>query len=118
MNRIKTFDVVDMVLDEAVVQSNGSLIVEDVVLDMLKQECAIVDELIDEFDGESVEASIADNERDLVISLVCPEIVLEYGRKHLFFSLIQQAGQFSFSAFGKNAIRVDLRFFNVLLTTE
>lgn len=109
MSSIRTFDVVEMLIDEATEQFRNHWVVSEKHRNSLKASCALIDRLVSEFDCESVEADINDDTLKLTVSIVCPDIVLEYGRTHPFFTLIQNAESFSFSAV-EDSIRVDFVF--------
>ena len=106
---IGTFDIAEMVVDEAVSQHGNCFKVTSQARQNLKTDCALIDRIVSEFDCESVEAEIDDKEMKLTIYIVCPDIVLEYGRTHPFFSLIQHVGSFAFSAVD-DSIRISFTF--------
>lgn len=109
MSFVSTYDVVNMVIEEASEQfGNGWNIPKDKKKN-LKTDCTLIDRLVSEFDCESAEAEVDDETMKLRVSIVCPDMVLEYGRTHPFFTLIQHAESFSFSAVG-DSLKVDFVF--------
>lgn len=104
-----TYDITEMVVDEATEQFGGKWVVPEDKRNHLKDVCSIIDRIVSEFDCESAEASIDDDTLDLRISVVCPDIVLEYGRTHPFFTLIQHTKSFAFSAAG-DSLQIDFVF--------
>lgn len=109
MSFIKVYDIVEMVIDEATEQFGGHWFVTKQRRSDLQTDCALIDRLASEFDCESTEADIDDETMKLRVSIVCPDMVMEYGRTHPFFTLIQHAESFSFSAV-EDSIRVDFVF--------
>ena len=97
---VNTHDIVDMVMDEASEQFGARWVVSKAKREGLKKDCGLIDRLVSEFDCESTEADIDDETMKLRVSSVCPDVVLEYGRTHPFFALIQHTESFSFSAVG------------------
>lgn len=95
-----TYDAVEMVIDEAVAQFNGRFIVPKAKRTLLKKDCELIDRLVQEFDCESATAEINDETLALTISVNCYDMVLEYGRTHSFFDLIQRTASFNFSVEG------------------
>lgn len=109
MSFVNTYDVVDMVVEEASSQFGSRWGIPNDKKDRLKTDCILIDRLIAEFDCESTEAEVDDETMKLRVSIVCPDMVLEYGRTHPFFTLIQHAESFVFSAVG-DSLKVDFLF--------
>lgn len=109
MSFVNTYDIVEMIIDEATEQFGGRLVVPENKRKNLQTDCVLIDRLVSEFDCESVEADVNDETLKLRVSIVCPDMVLEYGRTHPFFSLIQHVESFSFSAV-EDSLKVDLIF--------
>lgn len=109
MSLVNTYDIVDMVVEEASGQFGSRWGISKDKRKNLKTDCTLIDRLVAEFDCESAEAEIDDETMKLKVSIVCPDMVLEYGRTHPFFTLIQHAESFSFSAV-KDSIKVDFVF--------
>lgn len=106
---VSTYDIVEMVIDEATEQFGNRFVVSEIKRDNLKTDCALIDRLVSEFDCESAEAEVDDETMKIKVSIVCPDMVLEYGRTHPFFTLIQHTESFSFSAVG-DSLKVDFVF--------
>ena len=109
MKTISTYDIVEMVVDEATDQSNGLWIISESNKDKMRNSCNLIDQLISEFDCESAEADVNDETLKLKISIVCPDMIFEHGRTHLFFDLIQNVESFSFSAV-EDSLKADFIF--------
>ena len=106
---VSTYDIVEMVIDEATEQFGNRWVIPKAKKKNLKTDCDLIDRLVSEFDCESAEADIDDETMKLKVSVVCPDMVLEYGRTHPFFTLIQHAESFSFSAV-EDSLKVDFVF--------
>lgn len=106
---VNTYDIVEMVIDEATEQFGNRWVIPKAKKKNLKTDCDLIDRLVSEFDCESAEADIDDETLKLKVSVVCPDMVLEYGRTHPFFTLIQHAESFSFSAV-EDSLKVDFVF--------
>lgn len=109
MSFVNTYDIVEMVIDEATEQFRNGWIVSKTNRKKIQKDCILIDRLIAEFNCESAEANIDDETMKLKVSVVCPDIVLEYGRTHPFFSIIQHAELFSFSAV-EDSLKIDFVF--------
>lgn len=75
--------------------------------------CDGVDKLIDDFDCEYFDVSVDDITKQFTIAIVCDEMILEHGRSHEFFGLIQLLSSFSFAKEGKGSICVTLNIDNM-----
>lgn len=109
MSLIGTYHIVEMVLDEATEQFRERWVVPAIQREKLKTDCALIDQLVYEFDCESAEADVDDDTLKLRISIVCPDMVLEYGRTHPFFTIIQHVESFCISAVG-DSVQIDFIF--------
>lgn len=108
MKQIKTSGIVEMVLDEAESQFKTWFVPKS-KREELSESLSIIDRLCDEFDCESAEAEVDDETMVLSVALVCPDIVMENGRSHLFFELIKHTDSFAFSA-EEDMLRITLNF--------
>lgn len=106
---INTYDIVEMVIDEASEQFGSRWFISKTSRKNLKTDCELIDRLASDFDCESVEADVDDDTMKLTVSVVCPDMVLEYGRTHPFFTLIQHTESFCFSAAG-DSLKINFVF--------
>ena len=106
---VNTYDVVETVIDEATKQFGNGWFISKTKSKNLKADCALIDCLISEFDCEAAQAEIDAETMKLRVSIVCPDMVLEHGRTHPFFALIQHAEAFAFSA-AEDSLKVDFVF--------
>lgn len=98
MSFINTYDIVEMVIDEASEQFGSRWFISKTSKKNIKADCELIERLASDFDCESVEADVDAETMKLTVSVVCPDMVLEYGRTHPFFTLIQYTESFGFSA--------------------
>lgn len=111
-----TYDVVEMVANEAVSQFGHGWIVSAEATNRLKQCCEITDAILKESFGEEVEAEVIPGSKELVISLLCGDFVFEHGRTHPFFTLIQSADRFGFfNANDGESVRLSLVFKDIFI---
>lgn len=109
MSAVKTFDIVDMVVEEASAQFGDRWVMPKTKREQLKKDCGLIDKMVVDFDCESAEAEVDDETLKLRVSLICPDMVVEYGRTHPFFELIQHTESFGFSASDGN-LKIDVVF--------
>ena len=110
MSAVKTFDIVDMAVEEANVQFGKHWLMPKAKREQLKKDCDLIDKIVTDFDCESAEAEIDDDTLKLKVSLVCPDMIVEYGRTHPFFTLIQHTESFGFSAMSGESMKISLVF--------
>lgn len=109
MSLIRSYDIVTMVIDEAVKHYGNTWALDANMMENLQTSCNIIDRLIPEFDCESIEAGVNDTTMALHIELICPDMILEYGRSHPFFEAIKGVKSIQFSAAGDN-LKINLEF--------
>ena len=109
MSFVRVCDVVEMVIDEVTDQLGNHWFIPKSKRESLQANCTLIDRLVHEFDCESAEADIDVETLKLRVSIMCPDIVLEYGRSHPFFTLIKDTESFSFSAVD-DSIQIDFVF--------
>ena len=80
MKTISTYDIVEMVVDEATDQFNGLWIISESNKDKIRNNCNLIDQLISEFDCESAEADVNDETLKLKISIVCSSMLKDHVR--------------------------------------
>ena len=95
-NKVKCFDVVKMVTDEATSQFAPVWRESKERIDILKQYCQFLDKIADEFNGVSFDVEVDDMTMTIAITLECDEIVITE-KNHPYYSLAQRAISFGFS---------------------
>lgn len=106
---VSTYDIAEMVIEEATRQFKFHWVVPSEKRDTLKKDCELIDQLASEFDCESAEVDVDNETLDIRISVVCPDMVMEYGRTHPFFTIIQHTASFGFST-TNDSLKVDFVF--------
>ena len=109
MEAINTYSIAEMVIDEATEQFKNHWVVPEHKRNILHEACALIDRLVAEFDCESTEVDVDDTTLKLTVSIVCPDVELEHGRTHPFFTLIQHIESFSFSTI-EDSLKINFVF--------
>lgn len=96
MPRIKCYEVVSEVLDEAT--NRFAPLFEEVQerRDILKQYCGVIDALIEEFNAESYDVEVDEINMSIAISIETVDMVVET-TNHNLFRLIDKATSVTFS---------------------
>lgn len=90
MAAIKCFDVVEMVVEEASRQFTPLFRENAERKGVLKEYCAAIDELAEDFNGESFEVSVDDIKMTISIKLECPDILIQ-SKEHPFYELVKRS---------------------------
>lgn len=96
MQKIKCYDVVGMIVDEATRQFSPFWIENSEKRDILKQYCEALDLIGDECDADSFEVEVDDINMTISIKVITPEIIIE-NKNHVFYSLMKRAIKVEFS---------------------
>lgn len=96
MAAIKCFDVVDMVIEEASRQFAPLFRENAERKGILKEYCAALDELAEDFNGESFEVSVDDIEMTISVKLECSDILIQ-SKEHPFYELVERSTRFNIS---------------------
>lgn len=87
MEKIKCFDVVKMVIDEATSQFGVLWKVNPEELRKLNERCEFIDKLSDESNGVSYDVSVDDKTMDISVTLECDELIAE-NKDHVIYRLM------------------------------
>lgn len=82
---------------ERLSEKNQNVIMLSDATDKLKNICAHIDNMIQEFDAETYTVHVYPKHRVLSIELVVPEIIVEECVSHGFFDVIGMARSFNFT---------------------
>lgn len=96
-NFVKCFDVVSAVVDEATDRFSPIWEINEERYEILKQYCDVFDDLVEEFDGESLDVEVDDISMTIAITMECHEITIE-SQNHVYYSLAERAKFIGFSA--------------------
>jgi sRNA-binding carbon storage regulator CsrA len=109
MKSIKSFDTVYPVVAEATKTFSPSWKLNEERLDILKEYCDVIDDLIHEFDGSSIEVEIVDIKKNIKITIECPEITI-LSKQHMYYELVERSVEFGFSLSDDDNLNVKFVF--------
>ena len=93
---IKCVDIVGMIVDEATKRFSPIMIEDSEKKETLNQYCNVIDNLIEEFDGDSIEVNVDEINMTISIKMFCDEITIET-KSHPFYELIKRSLSVNFS---------------------
>ena len=105
MSMFSSYDIAEMVVDEA--SGRFGKAISEKSKTRLKNTCALIDNLVSEYDCESTEFAVNEDTTDLRISLGCPDMIIEKGMSTAFLNIIKDISEVCFSASDGN-LRVNL----------
>lgn len=110
MSFINCFNVVSSVVEEANERFSPRWRLDQERYQILEQYCSVIDALIEEFDGESIEVSV-DEDITMCVAIVleCPELTIQ-SKEHKFYDLIQRCIAFSFSQSDEENLEIKFIF--------
>lgn len=92
------FDAVESVVNEATKQYGGRYTLNKELYEKLPDICREVDMLFGEMECLCLDVSVYDvPSKRVAIEIICEEMILQHGREHVFFQVIQTFDSFSFS---------------------
>lgn len=91
--QLKCYDIVESVTDEATKQFLGAAEVAK-KKDFLKAYCGLLDALAEALDAETFSAEVDDVSMDIILSVSCPEFVVE-GKDHPLYGLLGNTKTFA-----------------------
>lgn len=98
MEYIECFDAVEGVVNEATKQYSSRYTLNKELYDKLADICYEVDELLGEIECLCLDVSVYDTSpKRVAIEIICDGMILQHGREHTFFHVIQMFDSFSFS---------------------
>lgn len=107
---IKTFDVLEAVVEEATSQFAPNLVLSAERMAEMKNVCKLVDFVIKDFDCDAYEVDTDIETASVMISVECMDIVMENGDSHPFFKLIREAKMFTLKNVDKESMRLTFFF--------
>lgn len=109
MKKIRCFDVVNMVVEEATERFSPLRVLNEEWYDVLKQYCSIIDKMFEENDGIAYEVDVDEESCAVAISMECPLFSVD-SKDHLFYKLIEHTIAFGFVATSDGNIAVKFVF--------
>lgn len=107
--KIKCFEVVSMIVDEATRQFSPIWAPNEEKYNILKQYCSVIDDLAKEFNGESIEVEVDDINMTIDVSLECWDLKLE-SSDHIFHKLVKRSVSVGFSVSNDGNLNVTFVF--------
>ena len=103
-----TFDVID----EASEKFGDSYFLNEEKYGCLDEICGLVDEVVqeigDEFGCDAVTVDVDPTTKELIFNIVCDEIILQHGRTHKFFTLMELVDSVRFSKAKPDSLRIEI----------
>lgn len=106
---VKCYDTVSMVIDEATSRFAPLWKENRESKRILAQYCRVIDDLVNEFDGESLEVDVDEIQMTISIKIECQDITLE-SQKHKYYGLASRAVSFGFSVSNNGNLVVEFVF--------
>ena len=100
------------VIDEASEKFGDLYSINEEKYKRLDEICGLVDELVqgigDEFGCDEVTVDVDPITKELIFNIVCDEIILQHGRTHKFFTLMEQVDSVRFSKAAPDSLRIEI----------
>ena len=109
MGKIRCFDVLSMVIEEANGRFNPIWEIDNDKLKVLQQYCDVIDVVSDEFEGVSFDVEVDEITMEIKIELECKEIIIE-SKEHPLYELIKKTSKFGFYAVDEDTICIRFIF--------
>lgn len=90
MSKIKCFDVVESVVDEATERFAPTFVENSKNKSILKSYCEALDSIIEEISGTSIEVEVDEIKMTITVSIGCDEVVV-YPESELFYKITERA---------------------------
>lgn len=97
MSFVKCFDAVTMVTDESTKRFAPIWVEDSEKKDILKNYCEAIDELAEEFDGETFDVEVDEIDMTISIKLECASSVMVDSQHHKLVQLANRSVRFGFS---------------------
>lgn len=95
MAKIKCYDVVDSVIEEATKRFGPLYKENEESKKILKQYCEAIDKIIDDISGNSIEVEVDEIKCTITIAIGCDEVIV-YPEDDLFYKLAERAVSIGF----------------------
>lgn len=106
---MKTFDIVDGVVQVKSEELGGSFKVNSEKLDILREYCDVVDGILDFWSGKSIECEVVGEKNYIVVSIVVAALTIDETNK-VVCDLIERAVVFAVGNTSDNDLRIDFTF--------
>ncbi|GEM_PF-5184299 len=106
---INCFDAVSLVVDEYTKEVYPMWRINGEKQEQLSNICDCIDSIIEEFEGEGLEAEIDENSKSIGIKIKCPDITI-YSNKHTLYDILNNSTSFSFSRINDDLMMLEITF--------
>lgn len=107
--KFSSYSIVSMVVNEATEQFSPLFQPVQERMDILKQYCKAIDDIIAQFDGEELECTVDEITKTTSITLVLTEVIIE-NKTDPFHQLVQRSLSTTIESAGSDSIRVKMVF--------
>lgn len=108
----ETYDIAYEMINKAGEKFREDMVLNDTQFLMLESVCAIVDNLINDFECESVEVTADETNGDLRIKVVCFEMVIRES-EHYFYELLKMVNGVHFTKHGDDDLAIEFILSNM-----
>lgn len=108
-NKVKCFDVVDMVVEEANKRFAPIFVPDQSTYDVLGAHCNTIDDIVEEFEGVSIEVEVNEETMQILVIIECEELILS-SPSHKFYDVLSVTQGYSFSASDDKNLLIKLIF--------
>ena len=106
---VSCFDIVSMVVEEATQKYASVYKLNKTNYGYLETYCKIIDNLADEFDADSFEASINDRDMTVAVSMCCEDLTVR-NCDHAFYALTEHATSISLAVKHEDCMKITFEF--------
>lgn len=107
--KIKCFEVTSMMVDEATKRFAPIWSIDQNKYAILEQYCGIIDDIAEEFNGESIVVEVDEIKMTISITVECWDMKLE-SVNHIFYKLTERSVKFGFSVSEEGNLNVNFTF--------
>lgn len=107
------FDTVRSLIEDASKEFGAAFAISPKKSEQVNRACEKVDAFFEEIDCSTIGASVNMDNKVLIISIFCDEVILENGRENGFCKLLQEVTSFSISKAAENTLRLDMNIAGV-----
>ena len=105
-NYTSAWDTMCDILQDAEEEFGEKFTVSEARTEWLRAFCEDIDQLIGETDAICLDFSVEEDDKILVVDVICPDIISQDGDKGVFFRMIRNCNAFSFSKAGDDRLKI------------
>lgn len=103
MGKVSCVKLMENVTGMASKRFGSAWVIDEEKYDILSQYCRAFDNIVKEFNAESLKFSVDEDTMEIKIEFVCQELVID-DIKHVYFQLLERSVMTSYKADGDNII--------------